>query len=170
MTLRQNENPDDDTKQVEPETVEGGFGTGLRAQLRKRLQPESVEETPPEPVEEPDPEFEERSIVLPTSNAAKAATAPATHPRRPFAADDPTGAYLAALDALAADGRWPRRQHETPAAHLGRVRGEGLITASFGRLTAAYELARYSPRPLPDHERRRAGARLQALRGWLRRS
>ena len=57
MTLRQNENPDDDTKQGEPETVEGGFGTGLRAQLRKRLHPEAVEETPPEPVEEPEPEF-----------------------------------------------------------------------------------------------------------------
>jgi hypothetical protein len=60
MTLRQNENPDDDTKQGEqgePETVEGGFGTGLRAQLRKRLHPELVEETPPEPVEEPEPEF-----------------------------------------------------------------------------------------------------------------
>jgi Xaa-Pro aminopeptidase len=57
MTLRQNENPDDDAKQGEPETVEGGFGTGLRAQLRKRLHPELVEETPPEPVEEPEPEF-----------------------------------------------------------------------------------------------------------------
>jgi hypothetical protein len=57
MTLRQDDNPEDDTQQGEPEAVEGGFGTGLRAQLRKRLHPELAEETPPEPVQEPEPEF-----------------------------------------------------------------------------------------------------------------
>ena len=57
MTLRPDDNPDDETKQSEPEAVEGGFGTGLRAQLRKRLHPELVEEIPPEPVQEPEPEF-----------------------------------------------------------------------------------------------------------------
>jgi len=119
--------------------------------------------------EGPDPEFEERSIVIPTPASGERIPSPLARSRRPVDADNPTGAYLAALDALAADGRWPRRQHETPAAHVGRVRAEGLTTASFGRLTAAYQLARYSPRPLPDHERRRARARLQALRGWLQR-
>src|SRR5262245_49704553 len=58
MTRGTNDNPDEN-KQGEPEAVEGGFGTGLRAQLRKRLHPEeAVEETQPEPVNELEPEQE----------------------------------------------------------------------------------------------------------------
>lgn len=116
-----------------------------------------------------DPAFEERAIVLPP--LAPAAAVP-TRPARVggfAAADDATGAYLAALDALAVDGRWPRHPHETPAAHLQRARAEGLAGPSFGRLTAAYQLARYGPRPLPRREQRRARSRLQALLGLLRR-
>ena len=55
--LRQNDNLDDDNKQGEPEAVEGGFGTGLRAQLQKRLHPELAEEPQPEPVQEPEPQY-----------------------------------------------------------------------------------------------------------------
>lgn len=114
--------------------------------------------------------FEERSIVVPDSSASGQTRAAAAPSRRFIPADDATGAYLAALAALAADGRWPRRQHETPAAHLVRTREEGLEGPSFGRLSAAYQLARYGPRPLGGREQKRAPGRLNALRGWLRRS
>jgi hypothetical protein len=117
-----------------------------------------------------DPAFEERSIVVPIAAPGEATPALAAPVRSPGAADDATGAYLAALDALEVDGRWPRHAHETPAAHLSRVRDEGLTGPSFGRLTAAYQLARYSPRPLPASEERRAPGRLRALLDLLGRS
>ena len=56
MTRAQDDNLDE-TKQGEPEAVEGGFGTGLRAELRKRLHPELEEEPQPEPVQEPEPQY-----------------------------------------------------------------------------------------------------------------
>jgi hypothetical protein len=115
----------------------------------------------------PEPAFEERAIVLPPPPPVATSPTPVARPHR-AAADDATGAYLAALDALAMDGRWPRRDHETPAAHLQRARTEGLGGSAFGRLTAAYQLARYSPRPLPGREQRRAGSRLRALLDLLK--
>jgi hypothetical protein len=117
---------------------------------------------------EADPAFEERAIVVPDSAPAQRAPRAASRRRARIAADDATGAYLAALDALDADGRWPRRPQETPAAHLSRARSDGLLSPAFGRLVASYQLARYSPRPLPEREHQRAGRRLQSLLGWLR--
>jgi hypothetical protein len=114
-----------------------------------------------------DPAFEERSIVVPPPTRSERAPATAARPRATGHEDDVTGAYLAALDALAADGRWPRRAHETPAAHLSRARAGGLEVPSFGRLTAAYQLARYGGQPLADRERTRAQGRLRILRAWL---
>jgi hypothetical protein len=116
-----------------------------------------------------DPAFEERAIVVPVPVPAGTAPAQMAGPRNVASADDATGAYLAALEALAVDGRWPRRAHETPAAHLARARAEGLDGSSFGRLTAAYQLARYRARPLPGREQRRARSRLRALLELLRR-
>ncbi|HYN64971.1 MAG TPA: DUF4129 domain-containing protein, partial [Candidatus Limnocylindrales bacterium] len=115
-----------------------------------------------------DPAFEERAIVVPLSAPGAPTPATVAPVRGAAAADDSTGAYLAALDALAEDGRWPRRAHETPAAHLSRARAEGLEGPSFGRLAAAYQLARYSPRPLPAREVKRARIRLQTLLERLR--
>jgi len=114
--------------------------------------------------------FEERSIVIPDpAELASAPPAPPSRPRRrppPF--DDPAGAYLAALAALASDGRWPRRPDETPAAHARRTRAEGLAESSFPRLAAAYQLVRYAGRTLPSPEAGRAPMRLQRLRAALR--
>lgn len=42
---------------AEPEATEGGFGTGLRAQLQKRLNPEAAEHPEPEPAQEPESEY-----------------------------------------------------------------------------------------------------------------
>jgi hypothetical protein len=115
-----------------------------------------------------DPAFEEREIMVPPPSPAEAKPIVPPRVRGPAKADDATGAYLAALDALAVDGRWPRKAHETPAAHLARARAEGLDGPSFGRLTAAYQLARYRAQPLPSQEQRRARSRLQALLSLLR--
>jgi hypothetical protein len=114
--------------------------------------------------------FEERSIVIP--DASDLPESPATPPspprRRRYAADDPAGAYLAALDALASDGRWPRQPDETPAVHARRIRGEGLADPSFRRLAAAYQLVRYAGRTLPPPEAGRASTRLRHLLLTLR--
>ena len=115
-----------------------------------------------------DPTFEERAIVDP--GPAPPEPPPAAPVLSRHFANDPTGTYLAALDALAADGRWPRRAHETPAAHLQRARAEGLPGSAFARLAAAYQLARYGLRPLPSREENRAPGRLRALLGVLGRS
>ena len=115
----------------------------------------------------PDVAFEERSIVVPAPPPpAPAARRP--RPRAPASARDAIGAYLAALEVLAADGRWPRRTHETPAAHLQRARAEGLGSPSFGRLAAAYQLKRYTPRAMSAREASRSPGRLERLRAWLR--
>ena len=117
-----------------------------------------------------DPVFEERSIVVPSSEPADGPMTLGPRPRAHHATEDATGAYLAALDALAADGRWPRRDHETPGAHLSRSSAEGLSAPAFRRLALAYQLVRYSPRPLPTREQLRAGDRFRSLVGWLRAS
>ncbi|HEX5578210.1 MAG TPA: DUF4129 domain-containing protein [Candidatus Limnocylindria bacterium] len=114
--------------------------------------------------------FEERSIVIPPPERRQ--PAPTTAPRRgsPLPLDDPAGAYLAALSSLARDQRWARRPNETPAAHAGRIRAEGMEAGAFGRLAVAYQLVRYGASPLTNRERRRAGPRLRALRTWLDRT
>ena len=96
------------------------------------------------------------------------ATPPSPARRRRYAAEDPAGAYLAALDALASDGRWPRQPNETPAVHARRIRGEGLADPSFRRLAAAYQLVRYARRTLPPREAGRASTRLRHLLLTLR--
>jgi hypothetical protein len=113
-----------------------------------------------------DPAFEERFTVVPERDARPMAVAP---PPPPAAQDtnDPAAAYLAALDALQADGRWSRRPQETPAAHLARTRGAGLASFSFARLAAAYQLARYAARPLSARESARTPVRFAAFRRWL---
>ena len=111
--------------------------------------------------------FEERSIVIPP--AARGEEAPVAPGRRasPLPLHDPACAYLAALSSLERDGRWARRPNETPAAHVGRVRAEGMDAGGFARLAVAYQLVRYGALPLTDRERGRAGPRLSALRAWL---
>jgi hypothetical protein len=113
--------------------------------------------------------FEERSIVIPAPEATPTLRAATLRRRRRPRSDDPAGAYLAALDALTRDGRWPRRPTETPAAHLARCRVEGLADVAFGRLAAAYQLVRYGGVELGPLEARRAPSRLAALRRRLRR-
>jgi hypothetical protein len=127
----------------------------LRWQERKRMR-----------IVLPDP-FEERSIVIPTDAEAEPSTPRRPAPRR-RRAGDPVGSYLHALDLLERDGRWPRRQQETPAAHALRARDTGLSTPALGRLAADYQLVRYGGRPLPAREERRAAGRLATLRRALR--
>jgi hypothetical protein len=116
-----------------------------------------------------DPEFEEREIVPPDGAPLDETPPAAPRPRGWGRADDATGAYLAALDELEADGRWTRRAQESPAAHLARARGSGLESGAFARLAAAYQLVRYGGRSLPERERSRAPSRLAAVRSWLTR-
>jgi hypothetical protein len=111
--------------------------------------------------------FEERSIVIP-ADRAPTGPRPRLAARRRRATDDPTGAYLQALDALARDGRWPRHAEETPAAHATRVRADGLDLPALARLAAGYQLVHYAGRALGTPERQRAPQRLAALRRFLR--
>lgn len=112
--------------------------------------------------------FEEREIVIPPTPPTPLER-PAVRRSRPRPTD-PTGAYLAALDELARDGRWPRRSAETPAAHAARARDEGLDGTPLARLAAAYQLARYGDRNLGTQETHRATRRLSSLRARLRRA
>ncbi len=73
------------------------------------------------------------------------------------------GAYLLALDALAADGRWPRDPAETPRDHLARIGDANPVAGPLRRLAAAYELIRYAERPLGSRERARSPGRLSRL-------
>ncbi|MGZ6299090.1 MAG: DUF4129 domain-containing protein [Candidatus Limnocylindria bacterium] len=115
-------------------------------------------------------EFEERAIVPPLEDEDASLPVPPARPRRVPVSDDVTAAYLTALEALAADGRWARRPHESPAAHVARIRAGGFASGAFGRLAAAYQLIRYGGRSLPDRERSRTLSRLDRLRAVLTRS
>lgn len=112
--------------------------------------------------------FEERAIVIPPSETAPRAAAPGRSRPRPHGTG-PEGAYLSALELLAAEDRWARRADETPASHARRVRAAGLSEPAFGRLAVAYQLARYAGRDLTGSEERRTARRLARLRAWLRR-
>jgi hypothetical protein len=100
-------------------------------------------------------------------------------PRPPRPADatrhdrhDPVGAYLLALEALAADDRWARHQAETPRRHLDRVGGAAAapIGRELGRLAVAYQLIRYGGRQLGAHEHARSAGRLDRLEQATRQS
>jgi hypothetical protein len=114
--------------------------------------------------------FEERAIVPPLRDEDAEPPESAARQRRFPVSDEVTAAYLAALDALANDGRWPRRADESPAAHLARIRAAGFGSGAFGRLAAAYQLVRYGGRSLPDRERSRSRSRLDSIRALLTRS
>jgi hypothetical protein len=90
-----------------------------------------------------------------------------TRGRRAHSPIDAVGAYLAALDDLAADGpaAGALQPFETPHAHAARV---GI--PEIARLQADYALARYGARRLTDPEHRRAVSRWRRLRDRLRSS
>ena len=113
-------------------------------------------------------EFEERAIVIPPPEISPVPTQP-RRARRRADPGDPTGAYLAALQVLERDGRWPRRPTETPAGHAQRAAGEGLAGTPLGRLAAAYQLVRYGDRRLGSREAGRSRGRLARLTDSLRR-
>ena len=115
----------------------------------------------------PADEFEERAIVIPPPEVAPVQT-PTRRARRRADAGDATGAYLAALEALERDGRWPRRSTETPAGHAQRAAREGLPGTPLSRLAAAYQLVRYGERDLSVREASRGRSRLGRLREILR--
>ena len=84
---------------------------------------------------------------------------------------DPVEAYLLALEALAADGRWAREPAETPRRHLDRVR-DSAATASLGPALA--RPGRGLPAgplrgPLAGRPRARPGP-VPASRDWRTRS
>lgn len=106
--------------------------------------------------------FEERAIVRPPDEASLPPARPAS-PRRRFDPASPVGAYLAALEELAARAHLARRASETPAAHARRV-GASIGGPSLGRLAAAYQLVRYAGAPLATRETRRAPRRVEELR------
>jgi hypothetical protein len=115
----------------------------------------------------PEDPFEEREIAIPP--AAVPGAQPQPQRRRPrLDPDEPTGAYLAALDALQRDGRWGRRATESPAAHANRVAAEGLRGTALPRLASAYQLIRYGERRLGKREVGRSRGRLTRLREILR--
>ncbi|MEK6191390.1 MAG: DUF4129 domain-containing protein [Chloroflexota bacterium] len=109
---------------------------------------------------------EERSVVFdrpPRPRREPRPAAPARGDR-----SDPVGAYLAALDALAADGRWARRSAETPRQHLARLTPSAPVAPALARLAAGYQLLRYAGLALGNPERRRAAGRLERLERALR--
>ena len=109
---------------------------------------------------------EERSFRLPDHPFARrrrATRGPA--PRKRQTPNDAVGAYLAALDDVAAlVPQHARAQSETPRAHAGRVR----LGLELDALQADYGLARYGGRSLTDAEQRRAIGRWRRLRRRLR--
>ncbi|HET8776697.1 MAG TPA: hypothetical protein VFN76_03450, partial [Candidatus Limnocylindria bacterium] len=111
---------------------------------------------------------EERSIRLPEHVfSRRARPIPVATPRRRGDPTDAVGAYLAALDDVAAHAPTAgRAEHETPRAHASRVR----LGIELDALQADYGLARYAGRSLSDAEHRRAIGRWQRLRERLRSS
>lgn len=112
--------------------------------------------------------FEERAIVLPEPEPPSRGAPAAPAARRQRSRDGTLGAYLRALEALERDGRWARRNDETPAAHARRAHATGLGVEGFRRLAAAYQLLSYGSRRPGHGEERRAAGRLRALRRRLR--
>jgi len=110
---------------------------------------------------------EEREVVF--DRPVRAPRAPRPEPEPRGERDDPVGAYLLALDALAADGRWPRDPAETPRDHLARIGDASLVVGPLRRLAAGYELIRYGGRVLAGAERNRAPGRLARVEDALRR-
>lgn len=109
---------------------------------------------------------EERSFRLP-QHLFRRRTRPARPQPAPRRGDptDAVGAYLAALDDVAAQApASARADHETPRAHAGRVQ----LGFELDALQADYGLARYGGRSLTDAEHRRAVGRWQRLRQRLR--
>lgn len=109
---------------------------------------------------------EERSIVF--ERPPREPRPPRPRPPRRLDRSDPVAAYLAALEALAADGRWARHPAETPRDHLARIVPPAPLAASLARLAAGYQLIRYAGRTLGDQEKRRAAGRLDRLERLLR--
>lgn len=110
--------------------------------------------------------FVEHAIVVPTPVPPRPRAA-ARHRRG--AAHDAVGAYVSAIDELAAHPDWARVASETPAQHSLRVRAADMPgSPEFSRLAADYQLARYAERPITPREDRRALSRLDRLRHALR--
>jgi hypothetical protein len=109
---------------------------------------------------------EERTFVF--ERPPREPRRPRPGPRARLDRTDPVAAYIAALDALAADGRWARRAAETPRDHLARIAPPSSVATALARLAAAYQLIRYAGHPLGDPERRRAVSRLDRLERILR--
>ncbi|MEO8510585.1 MAG: DUF4129 domain-containing protein [Chloroflexota bacterium] len=129
-----------------------GIVTWLRWQERRRMRGVM------------DDRFEEREIVLPDASAAPRRAGTRSR-RAPHAGDDPVAVYLAALDALARDGRWTRGATETPLGHAARVAAGG---PPIRRMATAYALVRYGARQPSPAELRRGRGRLAALQRALR--
>ncbi|MGH2488559.1 MAG: DUF4129 domain-containing protein, partial [Candidatus Limnocylindria bacterium] len=89
---------------------------------------------------------EERSVVF--ERPPREPRRPRPKPRARADRTDPVAAYLAALDALAADGRWARRPAETPRDHVARVTPAASVALALARLAAGYQLIRYAGRTL----------------------
>jgi hypothetical protein len=114
---------------------------------------------------------EERSVVFDRVPRPPREPRAAPPPRRDR--HDPVGAYLLALEALADDGRWARRDAETPRHHAARVEANaagGPVAAALARLAAGYQLLRYAGRPLSAREQARTADRLDRLERALRQS
>jgi hypothetical protein len=111
---------------------------------------------------------EERAVVYDPAPRPPRPSRPPAAPRRDR--DDPVGAYLLALYALAADGRWPRQPAETPRQHLARIGTGGRTPVHDGlvRLAAAYQLVRYAGHRLTERERGRTADRLTRLERAIR--
>ncbi len=110
--------------------------------------------------------FVEHAIVVPSPVPPRPREA-ARHRRG--AAHDAVGAYVSAIDELAAHPDWARLASETPAEHSIRVRTADMPgSPEFSRLAADYQLARYAERPITPREDRRALSRLDRFRRLLR--
>ena len=109
----------------------------------------------------------EHSFVVPPPKPQAAPRA-----RRPAHRQAPVNAvqaYLGALSELETHAAYARGATETPADHSRRVRLGGLPAArEFGRLAAAYQLARYGQRDLSVAEDKRSVVRFQRVRRLMR--